>query len=188
MCELVSVNKQGRSVKRRSFIQEVITNMSKISFSAIITAAAFLSACGGGTSTSNLAANANAKGSTAANQSAPANAQPASTPAVTQSPAPTPANSSVPPANASSSANAERPRVVDTKKQGKSATPSNAIPSDDEMRKAFSKPVTQDDVNDPGMRKSEPMMMKRKEADQPMMKAKPADVPMMRSNKKPDKP
>jgi hypothetical protein len=157
--------------------------MSKIiSLAIIMSAAIFAAGCGDSVAT-NQRVNNNAATNSAANRTPVTNVQPPAAPTNTAVPAATPANSA-PAANTNSASQAERPRVIDPKKTSKAATPSDEIPSQDEMRKAFSKPVTQEDVNNPGMRKSEPMM-RTKSGDATMMRSKPAEVPMMKSNKKP---
>lgn len=112
--------------------------------------------------------------STSNSSNAAVNAQTVATPVSAPAPTATPAKSTQT-TNANATTSPERPRVVEEKKSAKAGpTPASAIPSDDEMRKAFSKPVTKDEVNDPGMRKSEPMM-----------KSKGSEVPMMKSTRNP---
>jgi hypothetical protein len=154
--------------------------MSKLLFSSLIASTALIAACGGSSAPNQ---NAGQRANTPATP-APATNAPVSTPAVSQSPSLAPSNTATPRTNANSSANAERPRVVEPKKSSGTSGPSGEIPSADEMRKAFSKPVTQDDVNDPGMRRSEPMM-RSKSSNSTMMRSKPDEVPMRRSNRKP---
>lgn len=154
--------------------------MTLIRLSTLILAAAILSACGGNTALNNdRKANAVAPTATSNSSVPAANVQTAATPSNPSASNAMPVKSPVQPTNSNGAVAPERPRVVDEKKAAKSAPkPSNSIPSDDEMKKAFAKPVTKEDVNNPGMRKSEPMM-----------KSKGNEVPMMKSTRKPsDKP